>query len=385
MYCSTLPAFQKVQMVALSLFGSQSESERKHKDLNEIKTKARNRLGADTLDKLVYAYVYANKELETAIEASSYSEPFLQWNSDNVSQSGDESGVAVDLTATPAKDGLKPRSFGFLFKPIGRAWKSSVSTSKRTKGPDGSPAAPGHGVDDDAIKKFDTIVIPIEQFSFSAAEIAKRFGGDADASMRGVVTHTTTNTIRIKFDGDTCVSPYPKQGYGEYVVVRSYRARHASFIDLGFGSDGKLALSEFHINEIMFHDYLEGDLLNVAMAKYFPAVDTLATVVSCYFVTCGALEKLTEQYSSHIDFGLHKAIFFPTQVHQHWPLLVYSTLDQKLYSLDSGPTLAGRSSSRTRTRTIPLPSIRSRPLSTTTAAAPPPLLLSLLAHHRAWQ
>jgi hypothetical protein len=29
------------------------------------------------------------------------------------------------------------------------------------------------------------------------------------------------------------------------------------------------------------------------------------------------LEKLAEQYSSRIDFGLHKAIFFPTQVHQH--------------------------------------------------------------------
>jgi hypothetical protein len=57
------------------------------------------------------------------------------------------------------------------------------------------------------VLKFDTIVIPIQQFSFSAAEIAKRFGGDADASMCGVVTHTTTNTIRIKFDGDTCVSP----------------------------------------------------------------------------------------------------------------------------------------------------------------------------------
>ena len=47
---------------------------------------------------------------------------------------------------------------------------------------------------------------------------------------------------------------YPKQGYGEYVVVRSYRAEHASFIGLDFGSDGELALSEFHINEIMFHD-----------------------------------------------------------------------------------------------------------------------------------
>jgi hypothetical protein len=50
------------------------------------------------------------------------------------------------------------------------------------------------------------------------------------------------------------------------------------------------------------------------------------------------LEKLAEQYSSRIDFGLHKAIFFPTQVHQHWSLLVYSTLEQKLYSLDSGRT-----------------------------------------------
>jgi hypothetical protein len=80
MYCATVPAFQKVQAVSLSLFGSQSESERSHKDLNEIKTKLRNRLLPATTNKLVY--VYANKELQHATESSSYSEPFLQWNSD---------------------------------------------------------------------------------------------------------------------------------------------------------------------------------------------------------------------------------------------------------------------------------------------------------------
>ena len=36
--------------------------------------------------------------------------------------------------------------------------------------------------------------------------------------------------------------------------------------------------------------------------------------------------------------GVHKYIFFPTQAAQHWSLLVYSTSDQELHSLDSGRT-----------------------------------------------
>jgi hypothetical protein len=69
MYCASLPAIQKVQIVALSLFASQSESERKHKDMNEIKTKLRNRLLPATTNKLVF--IYANASLERSIEASS--------------------------------------------------------------------------------------------------------------------------------------------------------------------------------------------------------------------------------------------------------------------------------------------------------------------------
>jgi hypothetical protein len=225
-----------------------------------------------------------------------------------------------------------------LFKPIGRVWRSSISTSKRAKGPDGSAVATGGGVgvDDEAIVKYDTIVVPIAQFSFSAADIVSRFDGDTGATMRGVVTNVTTNTINIKFDGDTCVSPYPKQGYGEYVVKRSYRAEHASLVLFGISADGALAVTEFHINEIMCRDYLEGDLLNFAMTENLPAVDAPAAVVSCYFVSVGSLDNLARQYSSHIDFGVHKIVLFPTEVRQHWSLLVLCTSDLKLYSIDSG-------------------------------------------------
>jgi hypothetical protein len=40
--------------------------------------------------------------------------------------------------------------------------------------------------------------------------------------------------------------------------------------------------------------------------------------------------------ASHIDFGVRKIVLFPTEVRQHWPLLVLCTSDLELYSIDSG-------------------------------------------------
>jgi hypothetical protein len=40
--------------------------------------------------------------------------------------------------------------------------------------------------------------------------------------------------------------------------------------------------------------------------------------------------------ASHIDFGVRKIVLFPTEVRQHWSLLVLCTSDLELYSTDSG-------------------------------------------------
>jgi hypothetical protein len=55
-------------------------------------------------------------------------------------------------------------------------------------------------------------------------------------------------------------------------------------------------------------------------------------LLSCSF------HSLHQQHSSqHIDFEVHKFVFFPTEcAGGHWSLLVYSTLDNELYSLDPG-------------------------------------------------
>jgi hypothetical protein len=69
------------------------------------------------------------------------------------------------------------------------------------------------------------------------------------------------------------------------------------FIPLGLSADGTISVREFHVNEAIFHGYLEGDLLNVAMAAYFPAIEAPAAVVSAYFVSVAAMEALTKQVS----------------------------------------------------------------------------------------
>ena len=56
MYMAQYPAVQRVQTGLLSVFASQSESERAHKANNEAKTKLRNRLHAGTTDKPVYVH-----------------------------------------------------------------------------------------------------------------------------------------------------------------------------------------------------------------------------------------------------------------------------------------------------------------------------------------
>ena len=77
MYSTTHPDFQRAQAILLSLFTSQSATERNHKLEAMAKTKARNRLSSVTTDKLVF--VCANNRLAQKNQAVLYQEPFLDW------------------------------------------------------------------------------------------------------------------------------------------------------------------------------------------------------------------------------------------------------------------------------------------------------------------
>jgi hypothetical protein len=317
-------------------FASQSESERAHKVNNEVKTKLRNRLEAGTTDKLVY--VHCNSRVNQDMCKPLYSERFLQWGTVTPGVGGVSGDVISEAEGSSTPSTTAPIGvFASLFKPIGRAWMAPLSiANKKLKGASGTSihVDSGAGVDDGDIEKMDTILIPISQFNFTAEDIESRFDGDIDVKLRGVVTRVTTNSINIKFDGDMTVSPYPKQGYGEYVVKRKFRCDNVAFF-----TESSFTITEFHINEVLFGDWLEGDLLNFAIADHFPTADAPTTVLSSYFAACSGNTTLSERYSAHVDFKQHKVLFVPVEAGKHWSLLAWDTVTAKLYSMDSGRSL----------------------------------------------
>jgi hypothetical protein len=114
----------------------------------------------------------------------------------------------------------KDASFRSCFKPIGGAY-TNVIVTKKLKSADGTATPTATlGVADDVIRVDVTSIVPITQFSFTPKQIRERFNGDENFLLRGVVTHAAKNTINIRFDGDTHVSPYPKEGFGQFVKRR---------------------------------------------------------------------------------------------------------------------------------------------------------------------
>jgi hypothetical protein len=85
------------------------------------------------------------------------------------------------------------------------------------------------GIADKHILKNDTIICPVSQFSFSAATIKNKFGGNNEFLLDGVVTNVTSDTINIKFVGGTHVSPYSLAGFGQFVARRQYKAVTTNF------------------------------------------------------------------------------------------------------------------------------------------------------------
>ena len=80
------------------------------------------------------------------------------------------------------------------------------------------------GIADDDIRKGGTITVPISQFSFTPRQIRDKFGGDVNFLLRGTVSPVRKEEINIKFDGDQHVSPYPKEGFGQFVKRRQKKA-----------------------------------------------------------------------------------------------------------------------------------------------------------------
>jgi hypothetical protein len=87
---------------------------------------------------------------------------------------------------------------------------------KQLKAGDGKARtmATASGIADEHILKNDTILCPVSQFTFSAATIKKKYGGNNEFLLDGVVTNATESTINIKFVGDQYFSPYPLAGFG---------------------------------------------------------------------------------------------------------------------------------------------------------------------------
>ena len=129
-------------------------------------------------------------------------------------------------TNTPAKN----EGYRAKFKPIGASYVSGLVV-KKIKLADGSaistagaPEADAIGISDERIMKYDTMMVPVSQFEFTDAEIDDKFDGNHDHILKGYISSVTKNDIRIKFDGDTHVSSYPRQGFGQFVRRLQYRA-----------------------------------------------------------------------------------------------------------------------------------------------------------------
>ena len=106
---------------------------------------------------------------------------------------------------------------------------------------------------------------------------------------------------------------------------------------IAYFTDSPFTLTEFNINEVLFRDWLEGDVLTFAMAEHFPTVGAPTTVVSSYFAGCPT--ELGSRYFALVDFAKHELLFIPVEAARHWSLLAWGVATEKLYSMDSGRSL----------------------------------------------
>ena len=80
--------------------------------------------------------------------------------------------------------------------------------------------------------------------------------------------------MNIKFVGDSHVSPYPKEGFGQYVMRRQLKAIECSYY-------GTILMEEWNLNVITKNGWMEGDLLDFAMSSYWLDAALPTTSASC--------------------------------------------------------------------------------------------------------
>ena len=317
LYSSGEPDFQRVQVTATSLFTTQSKNERNHKMEAMFKTKARNRLKSLTTDHLLY--VCANKRLARKCGSVLFQQPYMQWLE---APAGTETAVPMvrdaDTNLLTIKAGFAPkrkaeRADGFrtMFKPIGGSYTNVMVEGlvvKKLKTADGTPAVAKFvsddaygpdlfvGVGDDLIRQHDTVLVPISQFEFSEEDITNKFGGNKDFLLQGHVTSVQKVTLNIKFVGDSHVSPYPKEGFGQYVMRRQLKAIECSYY-------GTILMEEWNLNVITKNGWMEGDLLDFAMSSYWLDAALPTTSASCYLL------KATGNAVLQVSVWLHAYVY----------------------------------------------------------------------------
>jgi hypothetical protein len=235
-----------------------------------MKTKARNRLKSVTTDMLIH--VCSNARMQQKNCKVMYAEPFMQWL--EASPDAETTIAAPPQCHEPLRSqgvdrecrvlGVKhacanKRPFSFFafastateyyrteararLSPVLQAHRSVVcactgdqEAQVRRRYPDNHTATTSaigqcrDGIADDDIRKDDTVIVPISQFSFTPKQIRDKFGGDVNFLLRGTATRVMKTEINIKFDGDQHVSPYPKDGFGQFVKRRQKKATTTAY------------------------------------------------------------------------------------------------------------------------------------------------------------
>lgn len=179
------------------------------------------------------------------------------------------------------------QDFRRCFKPIGQSYVHAL-TVKKLKSADGTAITTAtctaigqsDGIADEHIRKDDTIIVPISQFSFTPKQIRDKFGGDVNFLLRGIVTRVMKTEINIKFDGDQHVSPYPKDGFGQFVKRRQKKATTTAYYD-------EILIEEWNLNIITNNGWMEGDCLNFAFSEFFLDQRLPSVSASVYLLQSG--------------------------------------------------------------------------------------------------
>jgi hypothetical protein len=158
------------------------------------------------------------------------------------------------------------------------------------------------GIADDDIRKDDTIIVPISQFSFTPKQIRDTFGGDVNFLLRGTVSRVMKDEINIKFDGDQHVSPYQKGGFGQFVKRRQKKATTSAYY-------GVILIEEWNLHVITNNGWMEGDCLNFAFSELFLDQRLPSVSTSVYLLQSGGNIELQVSMYVLMRLYLHPSLY----------------------------------------------------------------------------